>query len=167
MCNCEMSNELIQANDSIILKLNGIENGIEDYWKRSEQKLLQKQQFEQYRWSMKNVLAHYQKIYTVLNKNNSPQLNIVERIVPTTVNFNTDSTIRDTTIPIEINQWRNFKRLVDENCFWVSSPIYKEDIVDGTQVVFEGYTPLGNKCTAKSYHITICTAPLKNRTILQ
>ena len=155
-CTCPQEPELVAYNDSIINTLELSEdNSLLDYWKRYGLGTIKEGGLESYRWSYQNYISHYMKIYILDKQGEAISLRIIERIIPTTVGFETDSLIRDTIVNLAETDWKKFEQGIEEACYWTTKTDCEGQFLDGEPILIEGFKPNGNQCTNRNYHLVL------------
>lgn len=153
-CTCEMNNETLVKNDSIINSmLNNPEKYYENNLKRFGEPFLSNYDKESYRFSITVLAYDYFKIYRVERDKNEYKLTIKEYAVSTTTKSRADSLVTYHTRLITKSDWLKISTAFEENCFW-TMPVDLEreyHYLDGSSWILEALNQ-NNNCKRPKYH---------------
>jgi len=154
-CNCEVTNELLVKNDSLITSIFKM---LDNSWERYDEPLIHKTEIESYRFSTRPSLRNYIKTYRIEKLEN--QYNLFINKYHRKRNQDKDSLVSNLSNKITKNQWTKITNAFNENCFWTMPVDVEENysIADGSLWLLEGMK-LKNHCTNNSFHFVIRNSP--------
>lgn len=167
-CNCEIFEDLIIKNDSIISSIiNQPRNEFQNYWNRFNEPVLDNPHKESYRFSITVLLYDYFKVYRIEKNKKVFNLHIKEYAVSTTTRFREDSLVSSYSKEISENGWLSIANSFKENCFWTMPVDIVEDdgYLDGSGWVLEGIKE-DNYCTKSKYHLVYRTSPDSSKFVM-
>lgn len=150
-CNCENIEKDLAKIDSFYNVHKDFASIQNVYWDNYGEPNFNEVEFEFYRLAVTVVFADYMKIYRMEKTDKKYQLTIKEFAVQTT-RYRKDSLMSNYKIPIDKRQWRNLKKVINDNCFWTMYNTEERMFLDGNSWQLEGFDPKRNNCSSSNYH---------------
>lgn len=145
-CKCEVREDLVAWNDSIISSLDS-----QDNWWHFEDSDLRNQKFETYRLMIgARWFGEEPEQYILRKTSNSSVLSYKRYRFDD--NDRTYKISHSDSITISLSKWNEFDRLVSQKCFWTMRSD-SETVLDGKIRVLEGFKKSSNGCTNRNYHL--------------
>lgn len=156
--NCNLSNEILNFNDSIIQKSQS-EKWLSHPLTKINDTELTKTREEAYRFT---ILGAWGSISSYKIVKNSDRVSITKKEYWKYYDDREiDSLGKEKTKKLNMNDWNNLESYLNNINFWTLPVIKKDDyrVLDGTSYLIEGYTLLKNECSHKNYDITNRVSP--------
>lgn len=159
-CHCNISE--ISRNDSILSNPN-LKEELIVHLKSFKQLDLREMSDETYRLWIHDIMTKDTYFYTFTKKSSACEVKIQnysqtgggwkrgmnrsEYFKNLKNNLNSERVVR-----IDKKDWSNFKKLIEEKCFWTTSVSIDRGGLDGSTWILEGYQPNQRNCSGKEYH---------------
>jgi hypothetical protein len=155
---CNLDNQILKSNDSIILKVKS-DKTLTKLLVKMEDTQLEASKNESYRFMILGAWGGKQ-FYKIVN--DSDNITIASKGYWNYYDdIEVDSLGYENIRKIHITDWLEIKNSLDELNFW-SLPVRVIDdlrVLDGASYVIEGYNTEKNECTNRNYHITARISP--------
>jgi hypothetical protein len=155
--NCNLDNQVLKANDSILLKAKN-DKLLSKLLAKMDEPELEFSDNEVYRFMTFGAWGNKQ-FYRVVNDSDNITITS-KKYWKHYDDIEIDSIGQEKTQKISTTDWKEIKNSLSELNFW-TLPVrnYDEHYLDGTGYVIEGYNPIKNECTKRNYHVTTRTSP--------